>query len=184
MAVDSFFDNAPRQKTLVEAFNDSAADYSARNLPATLLVQKYQALYKYKAKDDDVRSDLADSLFRAAENYLRGITSANGRLQREEYISGVQPLLDALTEPASAPFIPARAPESLADIVIALADRVGKLTERDAKAQNFHESFIPQYRVSAAALGVTLMEYAEKFEEALSSKRKTIKPVGPGKLSQ
>ena len=163
--------------SLVWTFNQSAGDFDAKRLTPGLLAQKYEALLNYKAKDDDSKKLLADAMFKALEKALRAVASPKGRVQTGEYISEVKPLFEALATPASAAFIPLRAPETLADIAVALADRVGKVTKKDLKDANLYEDHIDIYRSHSTALGALVLEYAKTYEGMIDAKPK------PAKLS-
>ncbi len=171
-AATSFTSNS-----LVWTFNQSAGDFEAKRLTSGLLAQKYEALLNYKAKDDDARTLLADAMFNALEKSLRAVASPNGRIQANEFLSEVKPLFEALTKPESAPFIPARAPEALADIAVALADRVGKVGDKEFKASGIYEGNIVPYRDNATALGAMVMQYAKTYAGLIDQKPK------PAKLS-
>ena len=169
--------------SIVGTFNQSAGDFEAKRLPPVMLAQKYAALLTYKAKDDDAKAALTDAMFKALEKALRAVASPNGRLQSNEYISEVKPLFEVLAAPANAPFIPARAPEALADIAVALADRVGKLTKKDMKDANFNEEYIDYYRNGAVALGALVLEYAKTYQGMIDTKPKQTKLSVPNKLT-
>jgi hypothetical protein len=168
---------SPNSNSLVWTFNQSAGDFEAKRLPSGLLAQKYEALLNYKARDEQSKTLLAEAMFNALEKALRAVSSPNGRIQANEFISEVKPLFEALTKPESAPYLPARAPEAMADIVIALADRVGKVSEKDFKAASVYEGNIVPYRDNVTALGNLVMQYAKTYEGMIDQKPK------PAKLS-
>lgn len=169
--------------SLVWTFNQSAGDFDAKRLTPGLLAQKYEALLNYKAKDDDAKALLVDAMFKALEKALRAVASPKGRLQTIEYISEVRPLFEALATPSSAPFIPARAPDALADIAVALADRVGKVTRKDLKDASLYEDHIDLYRNHATVLGALVLEYAKAYEGMIDAKPKPAKLSVPNKLT-
>ncbi len=162
---------------LVKTFNQSAGDFDGKRLTAGLLSQKYEALLNYKAKDDETKAQLADAMFNALEKALRSVASPRGRIQANDYVSEIKPLLDTLTKPESAPYIPARAPETMADIAVALADRVGKVTPADLKEFSVYEGHMQTYRDNATSLGSLVMQYAKTFASLIDEKAK------PAKLS-
>lgn len=175
--------NSPNSNSLVWTFNQSAGDFEAKRLTSGLLSQKYEALLNYKAKDDQSKILLVDAMFNALEKALRAVASPNGRIQANEFISEVKPLFEALTKAESAPFIPAHAPEALADIAVALADRVGKVGEKEFKAANVYEGNIVPYRDNATALGGLIMQYAKTYAALIDQKPKPAKLSVPGKLT-
>lgn len=168
--------------SLVWTFNQSAADFDAKRLTPGLLTQKYEALLNYKAEDEDAKTLLGDAMFNALEKALKATASANGRIQASEYLSEVKPLFEVLSKPESAPYIPARAPLALAEIAIALADRVGKVTEKDLKAANLYESNIQYYRDNTTALGALVMQYAKVYASIINEKPKAKLSVPGNKL--
>lgn len=175
---------SPNSNSLVWTFNQSAGDFEAKRLTSGLLSQKFEALLNYKAKDDQSRTLLVDAMFNALEKTLRAVASPNGRIQANEFISEVKPLFEALTKPESAPFVPARAPEALADIAVALADRVGKVTDKDFKAAGVYEGNIVPYRDNATTLGAMVMQYAKTYAELLDQKPKPAKLPAPANKLQ
>lgn len=168
--------------SLVWTFNQSAADFDAKRLTGGLLTQKYEALLNYKAEDEDAKARLGDAMFAALEKALRATASPNGRIQANEYLSEVKPLFEALLKPESAAYIPARAPAALADIAIALADRVGKVTDKDLKAVNVYEGNLQNYRDNTTALGALVMQYAKSYAGLLNEKPKVKLPAPANKL--
>ncbi len=168
--------------SLVWTFNQSAGDFDAKRLTGGLLTQKYEALLNYKAENEDAKAHLGDAMFNALEKALRATAAPDGRIQANEFLSEVKPLFEALSKPESASYIPARAPATLADIAIALAGRVGKVTEKDLKAANVYEGNIQTYRDNATALGALVMQYAKSYAQLAVEKPKAKLSV-PNKLT-
>lgn len=175
---------SPNSNSLVWTFNQSAGDFEAKRLPSGLLAQKYEALLIYKAKDEQSKTLLVEAMFNALEKALRAVASPNGRIQANEFTSEVKPLFEALTKPESAPYLPARASEALADIAVALADRVGKVGEKDFKAAGVYEGNILPYRDNATSLGNLVMQYAKVYAEMADKKPKPAKLPAPANKLQ
>lgn len=172
-------------KHLTASFNASADAHAAGTLPAILLARKYDAMLKYKASEED-KPALAEAMFDAIERSIKTIASPDGRIETEgfSFTGFVRPLLESLAAPESAPYVPPRAPAALADLAIALTDRVGTVTSDTFKRSNINLFWLPGYKQEAVALGEMLVEYADKLREAALEKKPAIKPVPAQRFSQ
>lgn len=172
-------------KHLTASFNTSAAEHASGKLPPILLARKYDAMLKYKANEED-KPALAEAMFDAIERSIRTIASPDGRIETEgfSFTGFVRPLLESLAAPESAPYVPARAPEALADLAIALTDRVGNVTADTFKQRSVNPFWLASYKQESVALGEMLVEYADKLREAALEKKPAIKPVPAQRFSQ
>lgn len=175
MALDS--------KTLVDSFNASAADYRVGNLPASMLVSKYQALFRYKAETEENKAQLTAAMFNAVVETVRTIASPSGKLDTFDIADRVSPLLQQLTADENLGLVPQQAPQVLAELSIALADRVGKVTGKTLKDAGVYEGYIDNYRGAGTKLAAMLVEYADKFDSSVAQ-RTAPPPVKAQKFTQ